>query len=72
MVTDVKATYCGDLFAICTNIKSLHSVPGTNTMLHVNYTSIKKYTTEKEKKGCILLFFLQLSHNIVSFRHAAS
>ena len=37
MVTDVNLTYCGDHFAVYTNIKSLCCTPETNTTLHVNY-----------------------------------
>ena len=33
--------HCDD-FAVYTNIKSLCGIPGTNTMLYVNYTSIEK------------------------------
>ena len=35
-------TYCGDHFAIYSNIESLCSTPETNTVLYVNYTSIEK------------------------------
>ena len=37
-------TYCGDHFAICTNIQSPCCTPESNimfTMLYINYTSIK-------------------------------
>ena len=40
VVTDGKETYCGDHFAMYTNIESLYRTPETNTMLHANYTSI--------------------------------
>ena len=39
-MTDGKETYCGDHFAMYTNIESLYRTPETNTMLHANYTSI--------------------------------
>ena len=39
-MTDVNKTYYGNHFTIYTNIESLHSLPGTNIMLHVNYTFI--------------------------------
>ena len=38
---DVNQTYCGDYFVTYTNIKSLYYTPETNTVLYVNYTSIK-------------------------------
>ena len=41
MVTDVNQTYCGDHFAIDTNIKTLCCTPKTKVM-YANYTSIKK------------------------------
>lgn len=45
MVMNINITYCGDHFTMYTNIKPLHYMPDTNTiMLCVNYmdTSIKK------------------------------
>ena len=48
MVTDVNQTYCGDYFAICTNIESLCCTSETNIMLYVNYTSIKIITFKKQ------------------------
>ena len=39
---DVNETYCGDHFAIYTNIEPLGCTPKTNTMLYVNDTAIKK------------------------------
>ena len=42
MVVDVYEIYCGDRFAVYTNIGSLCCTPETNTMLYVNYTSFKK------------------------------
>lgn len=45
MVMNINITYCGDHFTMYTNIKPLHCMPDTNTiMLCVNYmdTSIKK------------------------------
>ena len=41
MMADVHQAYGGDHFAIYTNIK-LFCTPETNTVLDVNYTSIKK------------------------------
>lgn len=46
MRMDVIEIYCGDHFAIQTNIESLyieslHCIPETNAMLYVNYSSIK-------------------------------
>ena len=42
MVTDGNQTYCGDHFAMYTNVESLCCTPETNIKLYVNYTSIKK------------------------------
>ena len=42
MLTNVIKTYCDDHFTVYTNIESLCCTPGNNTMLYVNYTSIKK------------------------------
>ena len=42
MGMDVNHTYCGDHFAIYTNIKSLGYMPETSIMLYINYTSIFK------------------------------
>ena len=42
MVANGNWTYCGDHFAMYTNIESLYCTPETNIMLYVNYTSTKK------------------------------
>ena len=42
-MTDINQTYCGDCFAIYTNIESLCCIP-ENIMLYGNHTSIKKAT----------------------------
>lgn len=42
-------TYCGDHFALYTNVKSFLGTPQTNIMLHVHYTSINKF--KKKKNG---------------------
>ena len=39
---NVNQTYCGDHFVIHAKIESLHFIPGSNIILHVNYVSIKK------------------------------
>ena len=39
VVMDVNQTYCGDHFAIYTNIESLRCIPETNIMLYGNYIS---------------------------------
>ena len=49
MVMDINWTYCGDHFAIYTNIKSLCCTPETK-ICYVNYTSMKK--KEKLKELC--------------------
>ena len=36
MVADVNQTYCGDYFAMYTNIESLHYIPEINIMLYYN------------------------------------
>ena len=41
MMTDVNQTFGGDHCDIYTNIKSLYCTSETNTILDVNYTSIK-------------------------------
>lgn len=46
MVMDVKQTYCGDRFIICTNTKSLHHTLEANII----YMSIlSKFLKKKEK-----------------------
>ena len=49
MVMDVNQTYCGNHFAMSTNIKSLCCIPKTNITLYVNYTSIKIVKIKKKK-----------------------
>lgn len=39
---DIKYTYCGDRFAMYTNVKSLCGMPETDIMWWISYTSIKK------------------------------
>lgn len=39
---DINKTYCGNNFAAYTYIRSLCCTPKTNTVLDVNYISIKK------------------------------
>ena len=51
MVTDDNSTYCGDHFAIYTNIQSLCCTPEANIMLYINYTSMKKERKEGRKEG---------------------
>ena len=46
MGTDVNKTYCGD-FTIYTHMEPLCCTPETNTILYVNYTSIKKKMVKK-------------------------
>ena len=41
MLMSVNLTYCGQHFVMQTN-NELCCIPETNTMLYVNYTSIKK------------------------------
>ena len=41
MVMEVNQTYCGDNFAISTNIESFCCTPESNIMLYVDYVSIK-------------------------------
>ena len=43
----VNQTYCGDHFAIYTNIESLCCTPENNIMLHVKYIYIYIYQTIK-------------------------
>ena len=50
MVMDVKWIYCGYHFKIYTNMELCCTLE-TNTMLHVNYTSIKKLFNLKKKKN---------------------
>ena len=40
---DGNQTYCGDHFAMYTNIESLCCIPETNVMLYANYIAVKKY-----------------------------
>ena len=49
MVMDGNQTYCGDHFAVYTNIKLLCCTPETNIMIHVNYTSILKNQLAEQK-----------------------
>ena len=53
---DVNETYCGDHFAIYTNIKSLCCTPETNIMLYVNYTSIDRLINREEKNGTYTIY----------------
>ena len=49
---NVNQTYCGDHFAIYTNIKSLYCTPETNVMLYVKlFLNKSKEESEKGKKG---------------------
>lgn len=48
MVIDVNYTY-SDYFVMYTNIKPLCCTPESNIILFVNYTSIKKKLSRKEK-----------------------
>ena len=41
-MTDVVWTYCGDQFAVYTNVKLVCCIPETNIVLYVNYTALKK------------------------------
>ena len=54
---DVNETYYGHHFAIYTCNKSLCCAPKTNTMLYVNYVSIKLEMNEKnimvQEKGIV-------------------
>ena len=50
---DINQTYCGDHFAIYTNIKSCYT-PETRIMLNVNYTSIYKMNLKSNLKKEIL------------------
>lgn len=45
VVMDINQTFCGDYFAMYTNIKSVCCTPKTNIMLYINYISIKKSQT---------------------------
>ena len=47
MVMDVSETYC-DHFVMYANVTSLFCTPETNTMLFVNYISIKKISGDTE------------------------
>ena len=42
MVTEGNRIYCGDHFAIDTNVESLYCICETKPILYVNYTPIKK------------------------------
>lgn len=42
MVMDIKYTYCGDRFAMYTNVKSLCGMPENEYNVVDHYTSIKK------------------------------
>lgn len=57
MVRDVN-DFCGGDFTIYSNIESLYSIPMTNTMLHVCYTSIEK--ERKKEETVIVSLFLSL------------
>ena len=57
MVTNVNWTYCGDYFAVYTDIKSLYYTPETNILLYISYTSKNPTVTVfcKELTPLILL-----------------
>ena len=57
----VNYTYCGGHFTIYSNIKSLHSILMTNTMLYVCYSSIEK--ERKKEETVIVSLFLSLESN---------
>ena len=51
MMKNVKEIYCGFHFTAYTNTESLCCTFETNTMLYVNYSSIKIFLIIKKKKN---------------------
>lgn len=68
MVTDVDYMYFGNHFSIYTNIKSLGYISETNTMLHVNYTSIIFFKRKKKPSLRVISFNAENKYILIGKR----